>query len=119
MNRSLLWKGIPFIIFFLLIFSVLTFSKDIGKVKFQGIVMELDLKRHWAVVNEKPFVWNEKTVFNDEKGSPATVDKLKIKAWVYIEGEYDKALEKYVAKKIYFLPRYIPFRERYLYPFIQ
>jgi hypothetical protein len=112
-------KGIFLTVFFLLVFSALTFSAEVSILKMQGIVMSLDLKKSIGVVNERTFVWNKNTTFYDEKGSPIKVDNLKTKGWVYIEGENDKANQRLVAKKIYLLPKYIERKERYLYPFIQ
>lgn len=112
-------KGILFTIFFLLIFSSLTFGEDKGVLNIQGVVMVLDLKKSMLVVNEKTFFWDQNTVFYNEKGAPITIDKLKTKGWVYIEGENDKVRKGWVAKKIYLLPKYIDRKERYLYPFIQ
>jgi hypothetical protein len=112
-------KGILLSVFFLLVFSALTFSADINIVKMQGTVMSVDLKKSTVVISEKTFVWDQKTAFYNEKGSPITVDSLKIKGWVYIEGENDKANKRWVAKKIYLLPKFIERKERYLYPFIQ
>ena len=119
MNRSFFCKGIPFILSFLLILPALTFSAERDSIKIQGFVMELNLKKSTLVVNEKMFIWNEKTVFNDEKGSPVKLEKLKAKSWVYIEGENDRANKRWIAKKIYLLPKYIDRKELRLYPFIQ
>lgn len=112
-------KGILLTIFFLLTFSVLTFASEIGIVKIQGILMSLDLKKSSAVINERTFVWDQNTTFHNENGSPVTVDKLKTKAWVYIEGENDKVHKRWVAKKIYLLPKFIGSKELHLYPFIE
>jgi len=81
--------------------------------------MELDLKKSMMIVNEKLFIWNPKTIFNDEKGKPITVEKLSTKSWVYIEGENDKVHKRVVAQKIYLLPKYIDRKERHRYPFMQ
>jgi len=112
-------KGPLCTIFFLRLFSSLTFGEDKGILNIQGVVMVLDLKKSMLVVNEKTFFWDQQTAFYNEKGSPITIDKLKIKAWVYIEGENDIATKRRVATKIYLLPKYIDQKERYLYPFIQ
>jgi hypothetical protein len=112
-------KGILLTVFFLLIFSALTFGEDQDIVKIQGVVMSLDLKKSMLVVNERTFVWDQNTTFYNEKGSPITIDKLRTKGWVYIEGENDKVNKRWVAKKIYLLPKYIDRKERQLYPFIQ
>ena len=119
MNRSFFCKGVPFIISFLLIFSALTFSAERDSVKTQGIVMELNLKNNTFVVNEKRFLWNGQTALNNEKGTPVKLEQLKAKSWVYIEGDYDKAHNRWIAKKVYLLPKYIDRKELHLYPFIQ
>jgi len=85
----------------------------------QGVVMSLDLKKSTVVINEMTFVWDQQTTFHNEAGSPITIDKLRTKGWVYIEGENDKAHKRWVAKKIYLLPRFIKSKELHLYPFIQ
>jgi len=112
-------KGILLSVFFLLIFSVLTFAEDMGIVKMQGVVMFLDLKKSTVVINEKTFVWDQQTTFYNEAGSPITIDKLRNKGWVYIEGEYDKGYKRWVAKKIFLLPKFIGRKELHLYPFIE
>jgi len=112
-------KGIFLSIFFLLFFSVLTFAEDVNIVKIQGVVMSLDLKKNTVVINEKTFIWDQNTTFHNEVGSPITIDKLRTKGWVYIEGENDRAHKRWVAKKIYLLPKFIDSKQRHLYPFIQ
>ncbi len=111
-------KVLIFFILFTLFLCSLALALDKDKVRFQGVLMELDLKNRVIVVNEMTFFWNENTIFSDAKGVPITVDKLKTKSWVYIEGENDKVNKK-VAKKVYLLPKYIEKKERDLYPFIQ
>ena len=112
-------KGILLSVFFLLIFSVLTFGEETSIVKMQGVVMSLDLKKSAVVINEMTFVWDQYTTFHNEAGSPIKIDKFKTKAWVYIEGENDKAHKRWVAKKIYLLPKFIGSKELHLYPFIE
>lgn len=103
---------------FSLMFPALTSSAEKDLRKIQGEVVQLDVKQHTLVVSEKAFVWNSNTVFKNEKELPVKADKLKLKSWVYIEGEYDKNQQRTVAKKIYLLPKYIVRKERHLYPFI-
>jgi hypothetical protein len=83
------------------------------------MVMELDLKKNMMIVNERIFVWDSNTIFYNEKGSPITVDKLRTKTWVYIEGVRENVKKRIVAEKIYLLPKYIHEEEKHLYPFIQ
>lgn len=111
-------NGVTLGIFLVFAISSLTFASGEGIVRIQGIVMELDLKNNRMIVNERTFVWDPNTVFHNEKGSPIAADKLRTKAWVYIEGvrHHHKRL---VAEKIYLLPKYIHEKERHLYPFIQ
>jgi hypothetical protein len=85
----------------------------------QGIVMEVDLKKNMIVVNERMFAWDPNTIFYNEKGSPLTVDKLRAKTWVYIEGMRDNVRKRLVAEKIYMLPKYIDEKEKHLYPFME
>jgi len=112
-------KGFLLTVFFLLFFSVLTFAEDISIVKMQGVVMSLDLKKSTVVINEKTFVWDQQTTFHNEAGAPITIEKFRTKGWVYIEGEYDKAYKRWVAKKIFLLPKFIGRKELHLYPFIE
>ena len=119
MGKVSVRTGIPLSILFALVFSHLTFAQEGGIVKIQGRVMELDLKKNTVVINERLFIWNEKTIFSDDKGKPITVEKLSAKSWVYIEGANDKAHKRWIAKKIYLLPKYINRKELHLYSFIQ
>jgi hypothetical protein len=112
-------NGVAVLIFSILIITSLTFGADKDIVKIQGVVMELDLKQNMMIVNEKLFVWNQNTIFHDGKGSPITVDKLKTRTWVYIEGVKDNVRKRAVAEKIFLLPKYIDEKEKHLYPFIQ
>jgi len=112
-------KGIFLSLFFLLIFSALTFAEDINIVKIQGVVMSLDLKKSTVVINEMTFVWDQHTTFHNEAGIPIKIDKLRTKGWVYIESENDKAHKRWIAKKIYLLPKFIGSKELHLYPFIE
>ena len=119
MKKRFFYNGVILLIFSLLIISSLTFASDKDKIKIQGIVMELDLKKNMMIVNERTFVWDQNTIFYNEKGSPITVDKLRAKTWVYIEGMKDNVRKRVVAEKIYLLPKYIDEKEKYRYPFMQ
>jgi hypothetical protein len=118
-KRIIFSVGICFTIFFILIISTLTFASDKGIVTTQGVVMALDLKKKTMIVNEKAFIWDQDTVIHNKKGSPVTLDNLRARTWVYIEGVEDKAHKRVVAKKIYLLPKYIDEKEKNLYPFIK
>jgi hypothetical protein len=112
-------KGVILLILSIFIISSLTFALDKDRIAIQGVVMELDLKKNMMVVNERMFVWDSNTIFYDEKGSPLAVDKLRAKTWVYIEGMRDNVRKRLVAEKIYMLPKYIPEKEKHLYPFME
>lgn len=111
-------KTITLIVSFTLILSTLAFALDNDIIKIQGVVMTIDLKKNMMIVNEKPFVWDQKTIICNEKGIPITMDNIKAKTWVYVEGVYDRHMNSFLAKKIYTIPKYIPEKERLLYPFI-
>jgi hypothetical protein len=81
--------------------------------------MELNLKNRTFLLNEKGCHWNEQTILNNEKGTPAKWEQLKANSWVYTEAEYDSAHKRWTAKKIYLLPKYIDRKELDRYPFIQ
>jgi len=81
--------------------------------------MAIDFIKNSMVVNERLVVWDQQTLFNNEKAKPITVDQLKTKNWVYLEGVLDKDRKRVLAKKIYLLPKYIDDKEKHLYPFIQ
>lgn len=99
--------------------SAVVFAAEGDKIKVQGKVMELDLKKMVIVVCEKAFVMDQTTVVCNEKGSPIPNDRLKAQARVYIVGENDQASKRLVARKIYLLPKRIPGKEKHLYPFMQ
>ncbi len=119
MKRIILHGGICLSIFFILVISALTFASDKGIVTTQGVVMVVDLKKKTVIINERAFTLDEKTILHNEKGSPVTLDNLRARTWVYIEGVEDKAYKRVVAKKIYLLPKYIDEKEKNLYPFIK
>jgi hypothetical protein len=104
-----------------LMFTVasLTFAADKDIVKTQGIIMAIELFKNSMIVNERLVVWDPQTLFNNEKAKPITVDQLKVKNWVYLEGVLDKDRKKVLAKKVYLLPKYIDDKQKHLYPFIQ
>jgi hypothetical protein len=118
-EKGFFFKGIILAIFFALFISPLTFASDESIVKIQGPVMDLDSKKNVIIVNERTFVLSPNTSFYDEKGSPVSIDKLKKKIWVYVEGVSENAKKRVVAEKIYVLPKYIHEKEKHLYPFIK
>jgi hypothetical protein len=109
--------GIILIAFSMLSISTLTLASEEGISKTQGPIMSIDFKKNIMVVNEKTFIWNKSSIFNDERESKITVDKFKPKSWVFIEGE--KGDKYIIIKKVYLLPKYVDKKERYLYPFMQ
>ena len=108
-----------FTIVFMFILSALAFAQGQDAFKIQGLIMNVDLQKNMMIVNESTFIWDQNTKFYNEKGSPVTVDKLRAKTWVYIEGVKDSAQKRMMAEKIYILPKYIDKKEKHLYPFIQ
>lgn len=81
--------------------------------------MAIELFKNSMVVNERLVVWDQQTLFYNEKAMSITVDQFKTKNWVYLEGVLDNAKKRVLAKKIYLLPKYIDDKEKHLYPFIQ
>jgi hypothetical protein len=118
-KRIILNGGILLSIFFILVISALTFASDKGIVTTQGVVMALDLEKKTIIINERAFTLDENTIIHNEKGSPVTLDNLRARTWVYIEGVENKAQKRVVVKKIYLLPKYIDGKEKNLYPFIK
>jgi hypothetical protein len=109
--------GIILIAFSILPFSTWTFASEEGISKTQGPIMSIDFKKNIMVVNEKTFIWNKSTIFNDDKESIIGIEKFKPKSWVFIEGE--KGDKYIVIKKVYLIPKYVDKKERHLYPFMQ
>ncbi len=109
-------------IIFLAVFVFSTFASALDEeraVRVQGLVMELDLKKNIVVVNEKKFLWNEKTVFHNEDGTiTKNIDRLRVRTWVYIVGEYVGLNRHNVAREIYFLTKFVGEKEKDQYPFI-
>jgi hypothetical protein len=117
-KRNSYFIGSVSVIFFVLTIS-LTFALDKDIIRIQGRVMEVDLNHNIMIVNERTFVWNQNTAFYNDRGSPTTVDSLIKKTWVYVEGAKDATKKRVIAQKIYILPKYIPGKEKHLYPFFQ
>ena len=119
MGKRFINQGVLLLILSISIISSLTFALDKDRIAIQGVVMEVDLKKNVMIVNERTFFWDPQTIFYNEKGSPITVDKLRAKTWVYIEGTRDNVRKRRVAEKIYMLPKYIDEKEKHLYPFME
>jgi len=109
--------GIILIAFPILLCSTLTLALNEGMSKAEGLIMSIDFKKNVMVVNEKTFIWNKSSIFNDEKESKIEIDRFKPKSYVFIEGE--KGDKYIVIKKIYLFPKYLDKKERRLYPFMQ
>ena len=103
----------------LLFTGPLTTAAEKDSVQFQGVIMTVDLKKQSMVVNERLCTWDKKTLINNERGLPIETDRLKTKAWVYIEGVQEKAHGRVLAKAIYLLPKQIDEKDKRLYPFIK
>jgi hypothetical protein len=102
---------------FLVLFPSLSFAADKVSVRTQGVLMELNIKQMTAIVNEKLFLWNRKTMFFNEKASPIAVENFKPKSWVYVEGFREKG--GITAEKIYLLPGFVDGKKKSLYPFME
>jgi len=111
------YRFVMFTIVLLFIFSA--FAQGQEAFKIQGLIMNVDLQKRVMIVNESTFIWDLNTKFYNDRGSPLTVDKLRVKTWVYIQGVKDSAGKVMMAEKIYILPKYIDKKERHLYPFFQ
>ena len=119
MGKSLFRKGITFGIVWMIIFFALTSASGEDKIRLQGYLMNLNSEKKMMMVNEGLFIWDEKTIINNDVGSPIPIEKFKPDSWVYIEGERDKVKKCIVIRKIYLLPKYIDKKERNRYPFMQ
>ena len=110
-------RRLLFVTFAVLILSSMALAANDGNVKFQGKVMELDLKKNVMSVNERPVVWDQNTIFYSDRKVPVTAERLKIRSWVYIEGiSVDRKIS---ALKVYLIPKYVYKNERHLYPFME
>jgi len=110
---------ILFIVILTLMVSALTFASDKGIVKFQGVVMTVEVKKNIVTVNERVFAFDQQTVVFTEKGLPTTLDKLKVGGWVYIEAVPDKANRRNIAKKVYLIPGFVHDKEKHRYSFFE
>ena len=97
--------------------SVIAAEKDL--TTFQGVVMVVDFKKNTCVVNERQVQWFSNTSVSNEKGVPSSIESLKVKDWVYVEGVYDRAHKRIEARKLYLLSKRIEEKDKRLYPFIK
>jgi hypothetical protein len=112
-------REILLIVFLALLIPALTSARQGDIVKMQGVVMAVDVKQGTFVVNEKLFVWDQHTAIQTEKGIQTTLDKLKVKDWVYVEGVEDGVRNRIEAQKIYLLQKRIDQKEKHNYPFME
>ena len=118
MKTTFLGKIIAVALLILLLSSIQAFAAEQGVLRFQGKMVGLSLKKTKMTVNERQLVWDSKSLFYDEKGSPAKVETLKKYGWVYIVAIRQKN-RPILIQKLYHLPKYIGKKERHLYPFMQ
>ena len=116
-RKANVYRFVMFTIVFMFIFSALAFTQGQDAFKIQGLIMNVDFPKKVMIVNESTFIWDQNTKFYNDKGSPVTVDKLRAKTWVYIQGVKDSGGKRMTAEKIYTLPKYIDKKEKHLYPF--
>jgi len=102
-----------------LVVCTLTFGGEGDILKFQGLVMTVDVKRNSLVVNERLIVWDKNTVVSNERGTPASIERLKARDWVFVEGVLNESLKKIDAKRIYVLPKRIDGKEKRQYSFFE
>ncbi len=119
MHRTYFRKMMVGVILFLLSLSGLTWAAEKDILTFQGIVMAVDLQKRSMVVNERICIWNHETAIHNGRGLRADLDQLNPRTWVYVEGVYDKAHHRVLAKTIYLLPKYVDEKEKGQYPFIK
>jgi hypothetical protein len=100
-----------------LIMCTLTFGREGDIVRFQGLVMAVNVKGHSLVANERLVVWDKNTVVSNERGIPASLERLKARDWVFVEGVFNKKHKRIEAKRIYVLPKQIEEKEKRNYPF--
>jgi hypothetical protein len=111
-------KGIIILALLLpLIMCTLTFAREGDIVKFQGLVMSVNVKGHSLIANERLIVWDKNTVVSNERGTPTSIEKLKARDWVFVQGVFNKSRKRIEAKRIYVLPKQIDEKEKQKYPF--
>jgi hypothetical protein len=81
--------------------------------------MIVDVKRNSLVVNERLIVWDKKTVVTNERGAPASIEKLKARDWIFVEGVLNRSQKRIEATRIYVLPKRIDGKEKRQYPFFE
>lgn len=89
----------------ILLFSLQAFAAEEGKMWLEGSLMRIDLQKNTMVVNEKTFIWDKKTIFLSESGTPITPDQLKLGREVHIEGQRMGQKRLFLIKEIRLLPK--------------
>jgi hypothetical protein len=89
------------------------------EIRLQGYLMSFKLNEKKIFVNERTYFIDEKTVVKNAEGLPATLDQLKPNSWVYMKGKREGFRKRSVIQEIYLLPKYISYKERSRYPFMQ
>ena len=107
------------VVFLPLLMCTLTFGGEGDILKFQGVVMSVDVKGSSLIVNERLVVWDKKTVVSNERGISASIERVKARDWVFVEGVLNKAQKRVEAKRIYVLPKRIDEKEKHQYPFFK
>ena len=119
MGKSLFRKGIILGAIGAIIVLASTYALGEDTVRFQGRLMVLNFEKRMMAVNESELVWDDKTAIYDDARSPIPIEKLKPGSWVFIEAERSKNQKHTVIRTLYLLPRYINYKERSRYPFMQ
>jgi len=117
--KSHIGKGITLNLAWMIILFALTGAFGEDPLRLQGLIMGLNLEKNRMTVNERGFVWDEKTMFYNDKGSLIAIDKFKPNSWVYIEAERVKGNNQVMITKIYLLPKRIDSKQRSRYPFME
>ena len=99
-------KEVALIVCVVFLFPAFAFAAKDNVVSIEGKVMSLDVTKKMVVVNETTFLWDAKSIFYDEKGSPIpfTEDRLRIGTRVSIEATWIKK-KPYTIKTISLLPK--------------
>jgi hypothetical protein len=119
MKKSLFWKGMVLGVAWAIVFSALNDASGEEEIRLQGYLMSFKLDEKKIFVNERTFFVDEKTVVKNAEGSPVTLDQLKPNSWVYMKGKREGFRKRPVIREIYLLPKYISYKEKSRYPFMQ
>ena len=118
MKNSDLTKIIILVLSFVILFSTSALAWEEGAYKNIGSIMKIDSKKNTMIINERVFVWNQKTTFYDDKGAPLGMDQFQPKSWVYVKGTSDQN-NTILIEKLYLLPKYVGKKEKNRYPFME